>query len=277
MFRSGNPSLGKDTFKKATPSFYQDKVSAAQSQKAPSSGDFVDVTNRSKASSDTSVMTLNGTVNKTAILLGIAFITAAWSWAQTQAGVSPTGFMIGGALGGFIVALIIIFKQTLAPTLAWLYAALEGMMLGAISAMFEKMYPGIAFQAVFLTFAVLGALLFAYKTRLIKVTENFKLGLFAATAGIALFYLVSFVIGFFGVNIPILSATNGSPMSIGFSVIVVIIAALNLVMDFDFIEEGATQGAPKYMEWYGAFSLIVTLVWLYLEILRLLSKLQNRN
>lgn len=275
MFRSGNPSLRKDTFKKATPSFYKEKMSAVSTNKAPSSGDFIDVTNK-VSSTKSDVMTLGGTVNKTAILLGIAFLTAAWSWTQTQAGASPTGFMLGGAIGGLIVAFIIIFKQTLAPTLAWLYAALQGMMLGAISAIFEKMYPGIAFQAIFLTFAVLGALLFAYKTGLIKVTENFKLGVFAATAGIGLFYLVSFIISFFGVGVPILSATNGSAMSIGFSVVVVIVAALNLVMDFDFIEEGATQGAPKYMEWYGAFSLIVTLVWLYLEILRLLSKLQNR-
>jgi len=286
MFRSGNPSLRKDTFKKSTPSFYKEKMSAVSTNKAPSSGDFIDVSDSSASNSSakSNVMTINGTVNKISILLGITILTAAFSWMQTAAGASPIGFMLGGAAGGLIVALIIIFKQHLAPALAWLYAAFQGLMLGAISMLYElmaqanpNMPSGIAFQACLLTFAILGALLFAYKTKIIKVTENFKLGVAAATGGIFIFYMVSMVIGFFGVAVPVLNPLNGSLFSIGFSVVVVVIAALNLVMDFDFIEEGVKMEAPKYMEWYGAFGLLMTLVWLYLEILRLLSKLYNRN
>ena len=140
------------------------------------------------------------------------------------------------------------------------------------------MYPGIAQQAILLTFGIFGALLFAYKTKIIQATENFKLGIFAATAGIGITYLISFIMSmFFGGGLSIMSIENASMMSIGFSLFVVVIAALNLVLDFDFIEQGAEVGAPKYMEWYGAFGLLVTLVWLYLEILRLLAKLQSRR
>jgi uncharacterized YccA/Bax inhibitor family protein len=140
---------------------------------------------------------------------------------------------------------------------------------------FNKMYPGIVVQAVFLTFGTLGALLLAYKSGLIRATENFKLGIFAATGGIAFLYFINFVMGFFSSGIGIISSNN--TMGILFSAFVVVIAALNLVLDFDFIEEGAEKGAPKYMEWYGAFGLLVTLIWLYLEILRLLAKLNSRR
>jgi uncharacterized YccA/Bax inhibitor family protein len=139
------------------------------------------------------------------------------------------------------------------------------------------MYNGIVTDAIFLTVGILLSLLFAYRSGLIKPTENFKLGIFAATGGIAIVYIINMVMGFFGSSMGVMQIDNASPMSIGFSVVVVIIAALNLVLDFDFIEEGAESGAPKYMEWYGAFGLLVTLIWLYLEILRLLAKLNSRK
>ena len=139
------------------------------------------------------------------------------------------------------------------------------------------MYTGIVQQAIFLTFGIFTALLFAYKTKLISPSENFKLGIFAATGGIAIVYLVSFIMSFFGGGLSIMNPQNSSMISIGFSLFVVVIASLNLVLDFDFIEQGVERGAPKYMEWYGAFGLLVTLIWLYLEILRLLAKLQSRR
>lgn len=219
------------------------------------------------------VMTLQGTVSRTAMLLAILFACTLLSWNPAMPEQS-TQWIVIGAIAGFIVALITIFNKKAAPITAPIYAACEGVFLGAISSLFERMYPGIVFQAILLTFGTLGALLLAYTTRLIKPTENLKLGIFAATGGVALFYFVSMIMGFFGGGF---SVINSSSMTgIIFSGIVVVIAALNLVLDFDFIEQGAEQGAPKYMEWYAAFGLVVTLVWLYLEILRLLSKLSRR-
>ena len=224
------------------------------------------------------VMTINGTVNKTALSLVILLVGAFYTWeifSETKSVEAIYPWLIGGSIGGFIVALITIFKKTLAPITTPIYALLEGVALGGLSAWFESMYPGIVFQAVTLTFGVLFALLFAYRSGLIKVTENFKLGVVAATGGIALVYLISWLMNMFtGAGISMIH-DNGL-MGIGFSLFVVVIAALNLVLDFYFIETGAEQGAPKYMEWYGAFGLIVTLVWLYVEILRLLSKLRSR-
>ena len=176
-----------------------------------------------------------------------------------------------------IVAIITIFKKTWAPITVPLYAILEGLLLGSISYMYGQMYEGIVLNAIILTVSILVSLLLVYKSGYIKVTENFKLGVAAATGGIALVYLFSIFGSFFGINISFLDPNNGSLMSIGASLFIVIIASLNLVMDFDFIEEGAKKGAPKYMEWFGAFGLLVTLVWLYLEILRLLSKLNSRK
>ncbi len=224
-------------------------------------------------------MTINGTVNRTAILLCLLVLTAVWSWDKSMAlGLEEIGPMIPwlavSGIAGFIVALITIFKKTAAPITAPIYALIEGVFLGVLSAIFEMQFPGIVFQAIVLTFGTLFSLLLAYKSGLIKVTENFRLGIVAATGGIGIIYLMSFVLGFFGINIPYI---HGSGLiGIGFSVVVVIIAALNLVLDFDFIEEGAAKGAPKYMEWYAAFGLMVTLIWLYIEILRLLSKLRSR-
>ncbi|WP_366296789.1 Bax inhibitor-1/YccA family protein [Paenibacillus sp. AN1007] len=220
-------------------------------------------------------MTINGTVNKAfitlVILLGSAF--AAWMMFFKGQEVMPLAY--GGLIVGFILAVIISFKPVVSPYLVPVYAVAEGLFLGALSANYESLYNGITLQAALLTMAVFVALLTAYKTKLIKATENFKLGVVAATGGIMIMYLLSFVLGLFGITIPYLH--ENSLIGIGISVVIVIIAALNLVLDFDFIEGGAEQGAPKYMEWYGAFGLMVTLVWLYLEILRLLSKLRSRD
>ena len=239
--RSGNPALSSKTF-----------------------------TNINREASEK--MTIEGTVNKTAMSLLLLMATASYTWINP----SP-GLMILGFIGGLIMALITIFKKTWAPYTVSAYALLEGLALGGISRIFEKQYPGIASQAIFLTFGILAALLLAYKTGLIKPTENFKLGVCAATGGIFIMYLISFVMSFFGSGMSILNPNNASMLSIGFSLFVVVIASLNLVLDFDFIEEGAERGAPKYMEWYGAFGLLVTLIWLYLEILRLLAKLYSRR
>lgn len=226
-------------------------------------------------------MTIGGTVNRCFILLALLVASAAWCWdlatpaplAEAPSVGAPLLIMIG-AIGGFIVALITIFKKTWAPVTAPIYALLEGLVLGGISAAMEARYPGIVIQAVLGTFGTLGALLFAYRSGLIKATENFKLGVVAATGGIFFVYLISFVLGFFGVQVPMIH--DSGPIGILFSVAVVIIAALNLVLDFDFIENGERSGAPKFMEWYAAFGLMVTLIWLYLEILRLLSKVRSR-
>ncbi|MGD0964961.1 MAG: Bax inhibitor-1/YccA family protein [Candidatus Acidiferrales bacterium] len=224
-------------------------------------------------------MTVQGTVNKTAILLVCAVATAAWTWnifflhARSPQAVAPLALV--GVIGGLIFAVATIFNKTWAPVTAPIYALLEGLVLGSVSAMLEVRFPGIAIEAVSLTFGTMVALLLAYRSGLIRVTDKLRLGICAATGGIALFYLMEMVLGFFGVHF---SAVNGSgAVGIGFSVFVVIIAALNLVLDFDFIESGARAGAPKYMEWYGAFGLMVTLIWLYFEILRLLSKLRSRE
>ena len=243
---------------------------------------FLDLGSGSIVTGDAGAMTLNGTVNKTGLLLVITLVGAMYSWSQaaTSLASGDAGLLmplaLGGAIGGFIVALVTIFKKAWSPVTAPLYAGLEGLFLGAISAIFEMRYPGIVMQAVGLTFGTLAALLLAYRSGLITATENFKLGVVAATGGIALLYLVNIgmrLFGFEGMGF----IHEGSTIGILFSVGVVIVAALNLVLDFDFIENGVAQRAPKYMEWYAAFSLLVTLVWLYLEILRLLSKLQSRD
>jgi uncharacterized YccA/Bax inhibitor family protein len=220
-------------------------------------------------------MTLGGTVNKTALSLGILLVAASYIWNRGPADPSLPAWTLISVIAGFIVAMVTVFKQSWAPYTTPVYAAVEGVALGGISVVFEARYPGIVSQAVFLTFGTLGALLLAYRSGLIQATENFKLGVVAATGGIALLYLVSFILGFFGVSIPLIHSSG--TFGIIFSMFVVVIAALNLVLDFDFIEKGAERGAPKYMEWYGAFGLLVTLVWLYLEILRLLAKLQDRR
>jgi len=237
------------------------------------------------------VMTLNGTVNKTFALLLILSVSAVWVWNKllqpaatvvfnepgtTQSAAQNIApFMMVGVFGGFIIAMVTIFKKEWAPVSAPLYALFEGLFLGGFSALMELSYPGIVMQAVALTFGTLFALLLAYKSGMIKVTDNFRLGIIAATGGIALVYFMSLILGLFKINMPFIFSSG--PIGIGFSLFVVVIAAMNLVLDFDFIEQGVAQGVPKYMEWYAAFGLMVTLVWLYLEILRLLSKLRDRR
>ena len=244
--RTSNPSLNSKTFERA----------------APGAG----------------VMTIGGTVNRVGILLVLMLIPATYMWNKVLTAWEPSQAMgpaLLGALGAFVVALITIFKKTWAPVTAPIYAVLEGLFLGAISGVMNMAYPGIAMQAIALTIGTLFTLLLAYRTGLIRATENFKMGVVAATGGIAMLYLVNIVMGFFGARIPFIHESG--TVGILFSLFVVVIAALNLVLDFDFIENGAEAGAPKYMEWYAAFGLMVTLVWLYLEILRLLAKLQSRD
>jgi uncharacterized YccA/Bax inhibitor family protein len=222
-------------------------------------------------------MTLQGTVNKTGLLLLCVVATAAWTWglAHSNRPEAVYPWMIGGIIGGFVVALATIFRQNWAPLTAPIYALLEGFALGGISAIFEQTYHGIAIQAVGLTFGTLFVMLLAYKTGMIRATQRFKTGVIAATGGIMVFYLIGMVLRvFFHFQIQVIYA--GGLWGILFSLFVIIIAALNLVLDFDMIETGVSGGAPKYMEWYGAFGLMVTLIWLYLEILRLLGKVRRR-
>ncbi|MGA7829633.1 MAG: Bax inhibitor-1/YccA family protein [Terracidiphilus sp.] len=254
LMKTSNPALSNSTF--------QDFAS-------PRYGGFID---------QSSQMTMNGTVNKTGILLLCAIATSAWTWSlflrsRDMTDVAP--WMMIGVLGGFVVALVTIFKKEWSPVTAPIYALLEGLVLGGLSAFLDLRYPGIAMQAVGLTFGTLFVLLLAYRSGLIPVTNKLRMGIIAATGGIALLYLMEMLLGIFGIHF---AAINGSGfIGIAFSLFVVAIAALNLVLDFDFIERGVQAGAPKYMEWYGAFGIIVTLVWLYLEILRLLSKMRSRN
>ena len=253
LFKTSNPALGQNTF----------------SNLAAQPGSLIDVQDR---------MTLNGTVNKTGILLICSIATAAWTWhmflpERDITNVAP--LMMLGLIGGFIVAMVTTFKKQWSPVTAPIYALLEGLVLGGLSAMLELRYPGIAIQAVSLTFGTLFVLLIAYRSGWIQVTQKFRLGIIAATGGIFVFYMLEMILGFFGVQF--MSVNGNGVIGIGFSLIVVAIAALNLVLDFDFIEQGVQYGAPRYMEWYGAFGIMVTLVWLYLEILRLLSKMRSRN
>lgn len=252
--KSSNPALGGKTFEQ-----YQPGIQSA------------------------GAMTINGTINKTLILLALVVIPAVWVWDMFyQSGIDTEGglqnaslmyWLYGGLFGGLIFAFITIFKKTWAPFTAPIYAVLEGLFIGGISAIFEVQFSGIVFQAVALTFGTLFAMLVTYRLGLIKVTEKFKMGVVAATGAIFVVYLLSFVLSMFSVNVPFIH--SGGTIGILFSLFVIVIAALNLVLDFDFIEKGVEHGAPKYMEWYGGFGLIITLVWLYIEFLRLLSKLRQ--
>ena len=221
-------------------------------------------------------MTLQGSINKSFLLLVVLLAGAFWPWSQylTTGDASVVGTpLLVGVFGGFILAMIISFKANLAPVLSVPYAALEGLALGSFSALLERRYPGIAIQAVGLTFAVFAVMLVAYRLNIIRATERFRSVVIGATGAIALVYIVSMVLGFFHVAVPLLNSS--SPLGIVVSLVIVGVAALNLILDFDFIESGAAQGAPRYMEWYAAFGLLVTMVWLYLEILRLLSKMRR--
>jgi len=222
-------------------------------------------------------MTIQGTVNKTGLLLLCVVVTSAWTWglSRSEGPEAAVTWMLGGAFGGFIVALLTIFKKQWSPLTAPIYALLEGLFLGGISAYFERSYPGIAVRAVTLTFATLLILLLAYKAGIVRATRGFKLGILTATGAIALVYAANMIMSLF-FHRQITSLYSSSPLGIGISLFVVVIAALNLIIDFDLIENAAKMGAPRYMEWYGAFGLMITLIWLYTEILRLLGKLQRR-
>jgi len=235
-----------------------------------------EVFSKQPALSGEPVMTLQGTVNKTFILTTLLAVAAGFGWKVAESG-SPLTMpvMVGGGILAFILVVISCFKPAWSPALAPSYAILKGAAVGIISFRYAALYNGIVMQAALLTLGILFALLFAYQSRLIRPSENFKLGIVAATGGICLFYLVSLVLGFFGVAVPMLHG-NGI-WAIAFSAFVVVIAALNLVLDFDFIENGVEMGAAKYMEWQAALGLLVTLVWLYIEILRLLAKLRSRD
>lgn len=246
LMRSGNPALNANVF------------------------------SRTHAEAGEEAMTLQGAVHKTAILLFLVVAASCLTWGQLRVNHAHAmqWAMIWG-IAGFVVAMVTVFKKSWAPVTAPVYAVLQGLLLGVLSSFFELQYPGIVIQAVGLTFGTLAALLLVYQSGLIKVTQNFRLGVLAATGGICILYLVSLVMGFFGGGIPMIHESGW--LGIGFSLFVVVIASLNLVLDFDFIERGAQSNQAKYMEWYAGFGLIVTLVWLYLEILRLLAKISRRR
>jgi uncharacterized YccA/Bax inhibitor family protein len=230
-----------------------------------------------RAAPGEAAMSLQGTATKSLLLILLTVFAAGFTWnavATGNVGIVGPATLVGG-IGGFVVALVTVFKPRLAPYTGPLYAVLEGLLLGGVSALYNARFAGLPLQAVALTFGVFVALLVVYRAGLVRATENFRLGVFAATGGIMVMYLLTWVLGFFGVQMAFLH--DSSPLSIGISLVVVVVAALNLVLDFDFVERGVAHGAPKVMEWYAAFGLLVTLVWLYLELLRLLAKLQGRS
>lgn len=239
MFRTANPALSSKAFETSMP--YEN------------------------------AMTLNGTINKSFTLLLLVVVGAMLVWSKPEV-FAP--FIIPAIIVAFILALVTIFKKTIAFVTAPLYALCEGTVLGVISSIFERSYPGIVMQAVGLTFGVLFCMLLLYRSKIIRATQKFKTGVFAATGAIALLYLINMVMGFFGGGFGFLHSSG--PLGILISVVICTVAALNLVLDFDLIEQGIEKGAPRYMEWYGAFALMVTLIWLYLEILRLLAKTRRR-
>ena len=253
LFKSGNPALSEKVFK--------------------------GISSSSMSTNYAESMTLRGTLNKFGFMLLMLLGSAFYSWKEFTDGGNVTPLIWIGLIGGLVVALVITFKKEWAPYLAPAYGLLEGLFLGAISAYYNEAFatkaPGIVMNAVGLTFGTAIAMYFLYSFKIIKATEKFKSVIMMATAGIAVFYLISMVVGMFGIHMAFLH--EGSLMGIGFSLVVVTIAALNLILDFDMIEQGTAAGAPKYMEWYCAFGLMVTIVWLYLEILRLLSKLSDRK
>ena len=245
LFKTSNPALNENTF--------QGRVAVAGE-----------------------AMTLQGTVNKTGVLLLCVVITSAWTWgiAHSQTPEAALPWMMGGLVGGLVFALVTIFKKEWSPITSPIYALCEGLVLGGISALLERTYPGIAIQAMGLTFGVTAVMLMLYRTGILRATPKFTVGVVAATGGIFVVYMVDLVLGMFGRHVPLLNSSG--PLGIGVSAVIVIIAALNLILDFDFVETGVHARAPKYMEWYGAFGIMVTLVWMYLEILRLLSKVRQR-
>jgi uncharacterized YccA/Bax inhibitor family protein len=249
LFKSGNPTLSEKLFEKSL------------------TGNL------------DQVMTVMGTLNKFGFLFLMVMATSIFTWNSFFGGKDVTSYMWIGMIGGLILALVIIFKQTWAPWLAPAYALFEGLFVCSISAIYQnafgKVAPSIVLQAILLTFGTIIAMYVLYNFRIIRATEKFRSVIFMSTAGIAVFYLIAMVLRMFGMDIPFIH--EGSLLGIGFSIFVTAIASLNLILDFDMIEKGAEMGAPKYMEWYCSFGLLVTIVWLYIEILRLLGKLNSRD
>ncbi|MEN6349416.1 MAG: Bax inhibitor-1/YccA family protein [Syntrophomonas sp.] len=215
-------------------------------------------------------MTLEGTITRAALLFAILVVAAGWTWNLYFTGKSVSVYLNVGLIAGFITALVIIFVRHLAPYLSPIYAACEGLALGSISALYQGLYNGIVSQAVLVTICIMGVMFFLYRTKIIRATRRFWIGVTAATFGVMLFYLIDIVLSFFNISVPYLN--SGGVGGIIVSLVIIGIASLNLILDFDVIEKGVQSGQPKYMEWYAAFGLMVTLVWLYLEVLRLLSK-----
>lgn len=224
------------------------------------------------------VMTLDGTALKTGVLGILVVLSAAWPWhlffSSHISTAELTPYWLGGSLSAFVVAMLTIWKKNYSPVTAPLYAVLEGLTLGAISVLYEYKYPGVAIQAVGLTFAVLGGMLFLYTSHLVRPSVGFMKTVAMATLGVAVYYVIAMLMSCFGVHAPMIWDTG--IIGIGFSVLVSILASLNLLLDFSFIDSNVQSGAPKYMEWYGAFGIMVTTVWLYLELLRLMSKLNRK-
>jgi uncharacterized YccA/Bax inhibitor family protein len=222
-------------------------------------------------------MTRTGTAGKAAVLLALCVFAATFTWNQVAGGntgiLMPT--MLVGGLGGFVMAMIVSFKPNTAPITAPIYAVLEGLLLGALSAMYNARFAGVPQQAVLLTFAVALGVFTLYRLNILKATAGFRRMIVGATIGIAVFYLVNLVLSLFHVNLGY--SMSSSPIAIGINLVIAGVAAMNLVLNFDDIDQAVRSGAPKSMEWYGAFGLMVTLVWLYLELLRLLSRLQGRR
>lgn len=245
---SGNPFMKEETYR--------------NSSNSPLDAGFI-------ASSER--MTVQGAVNKSFILFGLMLLTAVASYVYAN----PL-FLFVGAIGGLIAALVASFKPHLSATVAPIYALLEGLFVGSVTAMYGAALGGaIIFNAISLTLGILFAMLFIYKTGIIKVTDKLRMGVMMATMGVFLVYMLNFVLSFFGINLPYLH--QGGAMGIGISVVIIGIAAFNLLLDFDNFDKGEKFGAPSYMEWFSAMGLLITLIWLYVEILRLLSLLSSRD
>ncbi len=228
-------------------------------------------------STDSGVMTINGTINKTGLMLLLVIAAASYTWKMVM-GSNPAiagTFAIAGAIGGFIMALVTVFSPKSSPFTAPVYAILEGLFLGAISAIINAAYPGVAFQAVLLTIGTLFTMLFLYRSGRIRATPRFRRGVMMATGAVFFAYMISWIMSLFGM--PVGFIYSAGPLGILVNLVIIVIAALNLIMDFDFIEKGSQMAAPKYMEWYGAFGLMVTLIWLYIEFLRLLARFSGRD
>jgi uncharacterized YccA/Bax inhibitor family protein len=265
--RTSNPALNEKTF--------------AAERAAVLDADFFERKQREQqagvGAGPLETMTVNGVVEKSAFLVFLLVVAGAFGWSsveRSETEVVVPGWLILALLGGLAIAIATIVKPRWSPVTAPLYAVVQGLLLGAISALYESQFEGIVLQAVGLTIGVFLTMLAVYALRIIKVTDNLRIGIIAATGGVFLVYLVSIVLRLFGAGVPFIH--DAGPVGIGFSLVVVVIAALNLVLDFDFIEHGAANGMPRFMEWYAGFGLLVTLVWLYLEILRLLAKLRSR-